>query len=45
LHAEKMMTAYAAMAVVTSQVQAAEDDIRLGNLKLAHFGAISLSHL
>ncbi|WP_296504897.1 ABC transporter substrate-binding protein [Rhodoferax sp.] len=36
-----MVAVCAALAVLSGQVQAADDVIRLGNLKLAHFGAIS----
>lgn len=38
---KSMIAVCAALAVLSGQVQAADDVIRLGNLKLAHFGAIS----
>lgn len=38
---KSMVAVCAALAVLSGQVQAADDVIRLGNLKLAHFGAIS----
>ena len=38
---KSILTLSAALAVMTGSAQAADDVIRLGNLKLAHFGAIS----